>query len=135
MPDQNKYRDLLQIWYDSVIYVNRDTTYSDIKGYVLQAMKNHGYSNDQINQAGGIFDDANVDDYKPFGTGKAVSEAYDNEDMAAAAKVGSKVSAQNELYNYMDSANDLKKAEYDLGIAIDEYKIAKLSGKSDEELK
>ena len=135
MPDQNKYRDLLQIWYDSVIYVNRDTTYSDIKGYVLQAMKNHGYSNDQINQAGGIFDDANVDDYKPFGTGKAVSEAYDNEDMAAAAKVGSNTSGQNELYNYMDSANDLKAAEYDLGIAIDEYKIAKLKGMSDEELK
>ena len=35
----------------------------------------------------------------------------------------------------LDSANDLKKAEYDLGIAIDEYKIAKLKGMSDEELK
>ena len=133
-PDMDKYRDLLKIWYDSVIYVNRDSTYSDIKGYVLQAMKNHGYSSEQINQTESIFDDAKVDDYKPFNSGKVVTEVYDQNDMAAAAKVGSKVSDQNELYNYMDSANDLKKAEYDLGIAIDEYKIAKLSGKSDEEL-
>ena len=134
-PDQDKYRDLLQIWYDSVIYINRNTTYSDIKGYVLQSMKNHGYSTEQIKQTGDIFNDAKVDDYQPFKLGKVTSEIYDENDMAAAAKVGSNMSGQNELYNYMDSANDLRAAEYDLGIAIDEYKIAKLQGLTDDELK
>lgn len=134
-PDMNKYRDLLQIWYDSVIYINNNTTYSDIKGYVLQSMKNHGYTSDQIKQTESIFDDANVDDYKPFNSGKAISEVYDKDDMAVAAKVGSKMAGQNELYNYMGAANDLSKAEYDLEIAVDEYKIAKLKGMSDEELK
>ena len=134
-PDMNKYRDLLKIWYDSVVYINNDSTYSDIKGYILQSMKNHGYSSDQIKQTGAIFDDAKVDDYKPFGKGQVSSEIYDKNDMAVAAKVGSKMSGQNELCNYMESANDLKSAEYDLGIAMDELKIAKLQGLSAEELK
>ena len=134
-PDMNKYRDLLQIWYDSVIYVNRDTTYSDIKGYVLQSMKNHGYSSEQINQAGNIFNEANVDEYKPFGSEKSSSEIYNENEMAAAAKVGNMSSGQNELYNYMKSANDSQAADYDLGIAIDEYKIAQIKGLTGDELK
>lgn len=134
IPDQNKYRDLLKVWYDSVIYLNHDSTYADVKGYILQAMKNHGYSSDLIAQTEQIFNDAKVDDYKPFDGEAQKASNYDQTDLEAAAKLRAKTGG-NELSNLIKGKMAADDAELDYEIAYDELKLAKLKGLSGEELK
>ena len=133
IPDENKYRDLLKVWYDSVIFLNHDSTYADVKGYVLQAMKNHGYSTDLVKQTEDIFNDANVDDYKPFNREEAAKQSYDEGDLAAAARVGTNVGG-NELSNLIEGRIASDDARFDYEIAYDELQLAKLKGLAGDEL-
>lgn len=135
IPDPENYRNLLKIWYDSVIYLNNDSTYADVKGYVLQAMKNHGYSSESILRTEEIFNDAKVDDYKPFDPKAKQETEYDEGDLAAAARINSKAGGFNELSNLIEGEIASDKVELDYEIAYDEYKLAKLKGLTESELK
>lgn len=135
IPDENKYRDLLKVWYDSVIYLNHDSTYADVKGYIIQSMKNHGYSNEALEQTEEIFNDAKVDDYKPFDKSITQAQNYDSEDLATAAKVGANVGGFTELGNLIDGGIKADNARFDYEIAYDELQLAKLNGVTGNELK
>lgn len=135
IPNPEKYRDLLSIWYDSVIYLNNDSTYADVKGYVLQAMMNHGYSTDFVKQTEQIFNDARVDDYKPFDPKLEKEKNYDDSDLAVAARVNAKTGGFNELTNLIEGKIASDDAEFDYEIAYDEYQLAKLNGLTGNELK
>ena len=129
VPNVEKYKNLLKVWYDSVIYLNHDSTYGDVKGYVLQSMKNHGYSMDLVKKTEQIFNDANVDGYKPFDK----TQSYDRGDLAAAAKVGTDVGGE-ELSNLIEGKLAADDAELDYEIAYGERVLAELEGKTGDEL-
>lgn len=133
IPDKDRYRDLLKVWYDSVLYLNHDSTYADVKGYVLQAMKNHGYSQDMISRSEQIFNDANVDAYKPFDPN--ADNHYDDGDVAAAAKIKANGGELNSLYNLVEGKANSEDAKLDYEIAYDEYQLAKLQGLTGDELR
>ena len=69
----DSYLKLFDIWYDSLQYLNVDSTYESVSYGVQQSMANNGYDEETIKKVSGYFDDAKVQDYSPAASGSAAS--------------------------------------------------------------